>query len=79
MRVLYERCCGLDVHKTSVVACVLTPGPDGQPPKTVRRFSTMTAALLELADWLEGEGVTHVALESTGSCWSWRTGWRARA
>ena len=64
MRVLYERCCGLDVHKKSVVACVLTP--DGRER---RSFGTMTADLLALADWLLAEGVTHVAMESTGVYW----------
>ncbi len=47
MRVLYERCCGLDVHKKTVVACVITP--DGRETRT---FGTMTPDLLELADWL---------------------------
>ena len=69
MQVVYERCCGLDVHKQTVVACVLTPGPDGQTHKAIRTYGTMTAELLELADWLASEGVTHVAMESTGSYW----------
>lgn len=69
MDVLYERCCGLDVHKKTVVACVLTPGTPGQPQKAVRTFGTMTADLLALADWLAAAGVTHVTLESTGVYW----------
>jgi transposase len=69
MDVLYERCCGLDVHKKTVVACVLTPGRPGQPQQAVRTFGTMTADLLALADWLEAAGVTHVAMESTGVYW----------
>jgi transposase len=64
MRVIYERCCGLDVHKKSVVACVLTP--EGQQTRT---FGTMTADLLELLSWLKAEGVSHVAMESTGVFW----------
>jgi transposase len=36
MRVLHERCCGLDIHKKFVVACLLTPGPDGSVQKEVR-------------------------------------------
>ena len=69
MEVLYPRCCGLDVHKKTVVACLLTPGPDGATTKVIRTFGTMTAELMELADWLTAEGCTHVAMESTGVDW----------
>ena len=64
MEVVYERCCGLDVHKKSVLACVITP--EGQE---IRRFGTMTKDLLMLADWLAERKVTHVAMESTGVYW----------
>jgi len=64
MQVVYERCCGIDVHKRNLVACVITP--EG---KELRSFGTMTVHLLELADWLEERGVTHVAIESTGVYW----------
>ena len=69
MDVVHARCCGLDVHKKSVVACLITPGPDGAPTKQVRTFGTMTADLLELADWLSAAACTHVAMESTGVYW----------
>ena len=69
MEVVYERCCGLDIHKRSVVACVIVPGPGATPRKEIRTFSTMTPDLLALADWLGGHGVTHVAMESTGVYW----------
>jgi transposase len=69
MEVLYERCCGLDVHKQTVVACAIVPGSGRQPHKEVRTFGTMTADLLQLADWLSAFGVTHVAMESTGVYW----------
>jgi transposase len=69
MDIVYPRCCGLDIHKKSVVACVIVPGPNGQPRKAVRSFGTMTADLLELADWLNAQGVTHAAMESTGPYW----------
>lgn len=69
MDVVYERCCGLDVHKQTVVACCVSPGADGTPKKEVRTFGTMTADLLTLGDWLAAEGVTHVAMESTGVYW----------
>jgi len=69
MDVVYQRCCGLDIHKKTVVACLLIPGPDGQPAKAVRTFSTVTEELLALAQWLEAAGCTHVAMESTGVYW----------
>lgn len=69
MDVVYERCCGLDVHKKTVVACVIVPGSTGRPQKTVRTFSTMTDDLLALGDWLAQEQVTDVAMESTASYW----------
>ena len=69
MEVIYPRCCGLDVHKRSVVACLLAPGPDGAPTKAIRAFGAMTDDLLRLADWLAAAGCTHVAMESTGVYW----------
>lgn len=69
MEVVYPCCCGLDVHKKSVVACRITPGTGGRPEKEVRTFGTMTQDLLALADWLGAHGVTHVAMESSGSYW----------
>jgi transposase len=69
MEVLYPRCCGLDIHKRLVVACLVTPGPDGTPAKRVRTFGAMTEDLLALADWLAAAGCTHVAMESTGVYW----------
>jgi hypothetical protein len=69
MDILYERSCGLDIHKRTVVACLIVPGPTGQPLKEVRGFGTMTDELLRLADWLMAAGCTHVAMESTGVYW----------
>jgi transposase len=69
MRVVYERCCGLDVHKKTVVACVLITETSGEVQRHVRTFSTMTAGLLALADWFESMSITVVAMESTGVYW----------
>jgi transposase len=69
MDALFPRCAGLDVHKANVVACLRIVRPDGRVTKEVRTFSTMTCALRELADWLSAQGVTHVAMESTGVYW----------
>jgi len=69
MEVVHPRCAGLDVHKKTVVACRLTPGEGPEPVREVRTFGTTTSELLRLADWLAEAGVSHVAMESTGSYW----------
>ena len=69
MEPLYPCCAGLDVHKDSVVACVRRVGNSGRASKAIRTFGTTTAELLALVDWLEGEGVAHAAMESTGVYW----------
>ena len=69
MQVLYPRCAGLDVHKASVVACVMLTAASGSVSRETRTFGTMTADLLALGDWLKGHGVTHAAMESTGVYW----------
>src|SRR6266516_1827316 len=69
MDAIYERCCGLDIHKRTVVACLIVPGSGRQSRKEIRTFGTMTDDLLVLGDWLAAEGVTHVAMESTGVFW----------
>lgn len=60
---------GLDVHKKTVVACVITPNGSGGWHKEIRTFSTMTAQLLSLSDWLLSLNCSHVAMESTGEYW----------
>ena len=70
MDICYERCAGLDVHKKTVVGCVRVPDQGGGKRKSeTKTFSTITGGLLELSDWLESHGVTHVAMESTGVYW----------
>ncbi|CAI8874855.1 transposase [Brevibacillus sp. IT-7CA2] len=64
MKVIIERSCGMDVHKDSITACVITP--DG---KEIQTFSTKTVFLLKLIDWIKEQGCTHVAMESTGVFW----------
>jgi transposase len=69
MEVLYERCAGLDIHKRTVVACVIGPGSGKQPSKQLRTFGTMSDDLLALGEWLSQQGVSHVAMEATGPFW----------
>ena len=69
METVIERGCGLDVHKKSVAACVRVPGPKGTRESHVRTCGTMAAELAALREWLQSQGVTQVAMESTGVYW----------
>ena len=69
MDLIHACCAGLDVHKKTVVACARRTGPDGAVAHEVRTYRTVTADLIALADWLAAQGVTHVAMESTGVYW----------
>lgn len=69
MEICHERCCGLDVHQQTIVACFLTSAAKGHVVKEIRTFSTMTPDILALADWLTAQGCTHIAMESTGVYW----------
>lgn len=64
MDILIERACGLDVHKKSITACIVTP--EG---KEIRTFSTHTLYIMEMIDWIKEHRCTHVAMESTGVFW----------
>jgi len=68
MEVKYRRCCGLDVHKDTVVACVRIAS-GGEVVSEVRTFQTTTASLIALSRWLAENGCTHVAMEATGVYW----------
>jgi transposase len=68
MEVIHPRCCGIDVHKESVVVCLRLQ--QGRRAKTeVRRFGTTTAELLWLHEWLSQAACTHAAMESTSVYW----------
>lgn len=69
MEAIIERCCGLDVHKDTAVACVLIGPPEGRARREMRTFGTTTAQLEQLRDWLVELGCTHVGMESTGVYW----------
>jgi transposase len=68
MHIVHPRCCGLDVHKASLSACISLCGPEGKE-RHLRRFGTMTRDIAELAAWLSEHGVTTLAMESTGVYW----------
>jgi len=69
MEILYAICCGLDVHKDTITACLRRLVAPGQVTKELRPFGTTTAELLMFLDWLVAAGCTHVAMESTGVYW----------
>jgi transposase len=69
MEQVFACCAGLDVHKESIEACVRRIESSGHLHHETRRWGTMTCDLLAMADWMAGEGVTHVAMESTGVFW----------
>jgi len=64
MQKVYERCCGLDVHKKLIVACFR----NGRKAE-LREFNTLTCSIKELGNWLLDNGCQKVAMESTGSYW----------
>jgi len=69
MENVFPCCAGLDVHKQSVEACVRRIEPNGRLHQQTRHWGTMTRDLLAMADWMITQGVTHVAMESTGVFW----------
>jgi transposase len=69
MQIIHRCCCGLDVHKKLIVACLISLNEAGEFQKEIRCFPTMTKDILALADWLTSAGCTHVAMESTGVYW----------
>ena len=69
MRVHHNVCCGIDVHKKSVTACLMWGPADKEPEFEIRRFGTMTRDLQKLAEWLKQAGCEAATMESTGSYW----------
>ena len=69
MEVTHTHCAGLDVHQKIVVACILIQTAPRKLERTVRSFGTTTSELLALNDWLATQGITQIAMESTGEYW----------
>jgi transposase len=69
MQVIYERCAAIDVHKKTAVTTIMITQADGSVKEQLRTFSTMTADLLALDDWLRMHEVEVIAIESTGVYW----------
>src|SRR5262249_53875270 len=69
MENIFLCCAGLDIHKESVEACVRRMEPGGRLHRQTRHWATMSRDILLMADWMAAQGVTHVAMESTGVFW----------
>jgi len=69
MRVHHKVCCGIDVHKRSVTACLMWGPADQEPQSEIRRFGTMSSELKQLAEWLKQAHCEVAVMESTGSYW----------
>lgn len=69
LKIVYPNCCGIDVHKTFVVAVIAITDDQGITQYYRRRFSTFTNQLKELKKWLDYYSCFHVCMESTGKYW----------
>jgi transposase len=69
LKIVYQTCCGIDVHKTFVVACIASTDKKGFTTYQTKRFSTYTKSLRELAKWLDANNCKDVCMESTGKYW----------
>ena len=68
-KIFRKNCCGLDVHKTWIYACIGITDENGRTEYTQSRFSSFTKGLRELSEWLDKHGCTDVCMESSGKYW----------
>jgi len=69
LKIVYSVCCGMDVHKSFIVACIATTNEKGVTTYKSKRFSTFTGELRRLAEWLAQNNCCDVCMESTGKYW----------
>ena len=69
LKIVYPICCGIDIHKTFVVACIASTNDRGVTTYQTKRFSTYTKSLNELSNWLDANDCKDVCMESTGKYW----------
>jgi len=69
LRIIYPICCGIDVHKKFIVACIASTNDKGVSTYKSGRFSTFTKGLRELSEWLHSNSCKDVCMESTGKYW----------
>jgi transposase len=69
MEIVIDCVAGLDVHKKTVMVCIRKAALKGRAKQQVKQFGTTTRQIQSMAEWLAEQGVTHVAMESTGVYW----------
>ena len=69
LKIVYRICCGMDIHKSFVVACIASTNEQGVTTYKSKRFSTFTGDLRRCADWLSENNCKDVCMESTGKYW----------
>ena len=69
LKIVYHICCGMDVHKSFIVACIASTNEQGVTTYKSKRFSTFTGDLRRCADWLSENNCKDVCMESTGKYW----------
>jgi transposase len=69
LKIVYPICCGIDVHRDFVIACIASTGANGVTDYRSKRFSTYSGGLRDLRDWLSANNCRDVCMESTGKYW----------
>ena len=69
LKIVYPICCGIDVHKNFLVACIASTNDKGVTTYKSSRFPTFTNGLRKLSEWLYSNSCTEVCMESTGKYW----------
>ena len=69
LKIVYRICCGMDIHKSFVVACIASTNEQGVTTYKSKRFSTFTGDLRRCADWLSENNCKDVCMESIGKYW----------
>lgn len=69
MKVTYQTCCGVDVHKSFLVATIIKTSGVAEPNYQKKRFSTFNNSILEFKQWLLDNECRYVCMESTGKYW----------
>jgi transposase len=69
LKIIYPICCGIDVHKKFIVACIASTDNKGVTTYKSSRFSTFTKGLRELSEWLDSNSCNDVCMESTSKYW----------
>lgn len=69
LKTVYPICCGMDVHKSFVYACIASTNEQGVTTCKIKRFSTFTKDLRFCAEWLAANNCKDICMEPTGKYW----------